>query len=124
MRPDFVTFSCNTQSIPAKKRLYQNTNFLAIHSCRFNHRLLEGKLAAQPTDEVVSKNWEKAETSVKNAGLPPHPPSVRTERLSPLEERLIDISQSICYADFRGGSTGCERIHFGCRWGRHDPRFF
>ena len=26
---------------------------------------LEGKLAAQPTDEVASKNWEKAETSIK-----------------------------------------------------------
>ncbi len=26
---------------------------------------LEGKLAAQPTDEVASKDWEKAETSIK-----------------------------------------------------------
>ena len=42
---------------------------------------LEGKLAAQPTDEVVSKNLEKAEASVKKAGFPPHPPSVRTGHL-------------------------------------------
>ena len=42
---------------------------------------LEGKLAAQPTDEVVSENGEKAGTFVKNAGLPPHPPSVRTGHL-------------------------------------------
>ena len=35
---------------------------------------LEGKLAAKPTDEVVSENQKKAGTSVKNAGFPPHPP--------------------------------------------------
>ena len=39
LHPDLVTFSCNTQSIPAKKCLYQNTNFLGICSRRFNHRL-------------------------------------------------------------------------------------
>ena len=33
-RPDFVIFSCNTQSIPAKKCLYQNPFSLGICSCR------------------------------------------------------------------------------------------
>ena len=42
---------------------------------------LEGKLAAQPTDEVANKNWEKEEASIKDAGFPPHPPSVRTGHL-------------------------------------------
>ena len=34
LRPDFVTFSCNTQSIPAKNCHHQNANFLEICSCR------------------------------------------------------------------------------------------
>ena len=34
LRPDFAAFSCNTQSIAAKKRHHQNTNDLGIHSCR------------------------------------------------------------------------------------------
>ncbi|MBQ7693145.1 MAG: hypothetical protein IJT29_06015, partial [Oscillospiraceae bacterium] len=33
-RSDFVTFSCNTQSIPAKNCLHQNPIFLEICSCR------------------------------------------------------------------------------------------
>ena len=32
--PDLVTFSCNTQSIPAKNCLHQNPVFLGICSCR------------------------------------------------------------------------------------------
>ncbi len=32
LRPDFVTFSCNTQSIPAKKCHHQNSNSLRIRS--------------------------------------------------------------------------------------------
>ena len=42
MCSDFVTFSCNTQSIPAKKCHHQNAYFLGIRSCRFNHRLPKG----------------------------------------------------------------------------------
>ena len=34
LRPDFAAFSCNTQSIAAKKRHHQNTNDLGIRSCR------------------------------------------------------------------------------------------
>ena len=34
MCPDLVTFSCNTQSIPAKKCRYQNPFSLGICSCR------------------------------------------------------------------------------------------
>ena len=70
---------------------------------------LEGKLAAQPTDEVASKNWEKSKTSVKNAGFPPHPPSVRTGHLPLKGEGLwtcspslrcgsLTVSKSLCLA--------------------------
>ena len=34
LRPDLVTFSCNTQSITAKKRRHQNAIFLGICFCR------------------------------------------------------------------------------------------
>ena len=42
-RPDFVTFSCNTQSIPAKKCHHQNSVFLGICSCRIMRYCLKAK---------------------------------------------------------------------------------
>ena len=42
--PDLVTFSCNTQSIPAKNCLYQNPVFLGICSCRIMRYCLKWRI--------------------------------------------------------------------------------
>ena len=52
--PDFVTFSCHTQSMPAKKCHHQNPIFLRIRSCRImryclNNRKQHGHLTRSNT---------------------------------------------------------------------------
>ena len=47
-RPDFVTFSCNTQSIPAKNCLHQNVDFLGICSCRIMRCCLKKQVCEKP----------------------------------------------------------------------------
>ena len=52
-RSDFVTFSCNTQSIPAKNCLHQNPIFLEICSCRIMRCRLRNLLRSSPSARSV-----------------------------------------------------------------------
>ena len=73
---------------------------------------LEGKLAAKPTDEVANKDWEKAEASIKDAGFPPHPPSVRTGHLPLQTGEAAEKNHLIC---MRIGKDA-HRCHTGKLW--------
>ena len=57
-RPDFVTFSCNTQSIPAKNCLHQNVDFLGICSCRI--------MRCCPIENAQPPNMKKRSVAARN----------------------------------------------------------
>ena len=54
LRPDFAAFSCNTQSIPSKKRLHQDKNSLEICSRWFNRRLPESVPVKTDSTLIIS----------------------------------------------------------------------
>ena len=77
---------------------------------------LEGKLAAQPTDEVASKDWEKAETSIKKQDFHLIRP-VCALGTFPSRGRLVDAFSflAFCFFDsFKKKKEGKTFLLFYC----------